>query len=90
MGFRHALELIRNIKTEAEVNAAFGPPNYVETFNPGHPNDPLPLNSLPRDLWSSSEVFIPPTLIESLSIGTKMIMNEFATGVFGVTGALTA
>lgn len=91
MSFRDALELTKRIKTEPELIAKFGPPNYVATFDPGHAGDALPLNELPRDSWSGSEVFIPPTLIDNLPVGTKMVMNQFNTGsYFMVTGALVA
>lgn len=90
MGFRHALELIKSIRTESQLNAAFGPPNYVETFNPGHRDDALPTNSFPREKWPSVEIFIPPTLIDTLPVGTKMSINQFTTGLYMSTGALIA
>jgi hypothetical protein len=90
MGFRHALQLTRGIRTVTELTAAFGAPNDIATFNPGHRNDPFVTNRFPREMWPRVEIFIPPTLIDTLPIGTKMILNQFTTGLYMSTGALIA
>lgn len=87
MGFPHALELIKSIQSEAELNATFGPPNSIGKFTP---DGGAGLTFSPPS-WSDSEIFIPSTLIHDLLAGTKMIVNKFNTAFYdGASGDLIA
>jgi hypothetical protein len=75
--FRKAQEMLPSIHTEEELHARFGPPHSVMVFDPGHPKEPVGINRTPRERWRDVEVFIPPTLIDTLPVGTRMVVNEF-------------
>jgi hypothetical protein len=76
--FGQALQMLPSIHTEGELNARFGPPHSVMVFDPGHPEQPAGINRTPRERWRDIEVFIPPTLIDTLPVGTRMVVNEFS------------
>jgi hypothetical protein len=90
--FRKAQEMLPSIHTEEELNARFGPPHSVDVFDPGHPNEPVGLNRTPRERWRDLEVFIPPKLLDTLPVGTRMVENEFYNKVEspGIRGHLIA
>jgi len=87
MSFRHALTLIGSIHTEKELIAALGPPTDMLVFNPHDANDPT-FNDAPIADWIATNVFLPPTLYDTLPARTTLISNRFATGPFMVTGVL--
>ena len=85
MGSRHALELTKTVTTENELDAIYGPPNYIGKFNPDQGDERL------RDSWPRTEIFIPATLIDALPAGTKMVINRFNTASYlGANGVLVA
>ena len=87
MSFRHALTLIGSIHTQKELISAFGPPTGMVVFNPHDPNDPS-FNHAPIADWIATNVFLPPSLYDTLPIRTTLISNRFNTGLFMVSGAL--
>jgi hypothetical protein len=88
--FLRALALLPSIHTESELNAQFGPPHSVEIFDPGPPTAANSEN-MPREHWHEVKVFIPPTLIDTLPVGTRMVINIFQEwGYLAAGGALIA
>lgn len=87
MGFRHALTLIGSIHTQKELISAFGPPSGIVVFNPHDVSDPA-FNHAPIADWTTTNVFLPPTLYDTLPTRTTMIFNRFDTGAFRVSGVL--
>jgi hypothetical protein len=75
--FGKAQEMLPSIHTVAELNARFGPAHGMEVFDPGDPQHSTGLNRTPRERWRDVQVFIPPTLIDTLPLGTRMIVNRF-------------
>jgi hypothetical protein len=43
----------------------------------GHVEQPVGINQTPRERWRDIEVFIPPALLDTLRVGTRMVVNEF-------------
>lgn len=44
-----------------------------------------------RDKWRNYSIFVPESLVDSLPLGTRIIMNRFATGGYNpTTGELNA
>lgn len=87
MSFRHALSLIGSIHSESELISALGPPSDLEVFNPHDANDPS-FNHYPISMWVANNVFLPPTLPDTLPTRTTLIANRFETGLFMVSGGL--
>ena len=90
MGFRKALALLPSIRTEADLTAILGATNNVHYFRPGTPTDVDYMNSHSRDSLRAMQVFLPPTLVDTLPTGTRMLVNMFSTRSDGAGGALVA
>ena len=80
MTFKHALELLPSIMTEADVIAVFGPPHGEYTFDPQDPDDPK-FRYETRDMWlgryGANRVFLPPNIPTQLPVRTKVVLNKF-------------
>jgi hypothetical protein len=90
MGFRKALALLPSIRTEGELTARFGATNNVHYFRPGSPTDVDYMNKHSREQLRGMQVFLPPTLVDTLPSGTRMLVNMFSMRLDGAGGALVA
>ena len=70
--------MLPNLSTEAQVIAQICAPEKVNYFNPGHFSNDYPLNRRKREGWTEDQVFVPPTLINSLPAGTKFLSYSFS------------
>ena len=75
---RGALDILPSIRNEGELVAKFGPPHEVDIFDPSRrtPSSWI-INWIPRERWSISEIFVPPTLAETLPVSTKLLIYYF-------------
>ena len=72
------LAMLPTLSTEAQVVAQIRAPEEVNHFNPGHVSDGYPLNRRKREAWTEDQIFVPPTLIANLPLGTKFLSYSFS------------
>lgn len=84
------LEILKTTKTERELISRIGPPHLETTFNPGSRNDPYPANVVSRETLKKSTSFDPPSLVDTLPVGTKILVYGFAYPPSSVGGAVSA
>jgi hypothetical protein len=74
------LTLMPSIATGQEVIDKFGPPSATETFNHDDRGNKYFPNRYPIDLRKDAEIATPPDLIDTLAIGTELLLYRFEYG----------
>jgi hypothetical protein len=74
---KSVLGLLPSAGTEADVIGKIREPNAIRRFNPGDTEDAYALNTIGRKGWADMLIFEPPALLDSLPLGTKMLVYTF-------------